>query len=102
MAQSTSSSWMMMSFLRILMAYNSSVPLRSASSTLPKLPLPSTMRKWKSEARITSCLPMLCGTSGKALGVPLRAVPLWPCLGIARIWLRSADASSSSAGTGTL
>lgn len=31
--------------------------------TLPKLPLPSTIRKLKSLARIRSLLPMLCGTS---------------------------------------
>ena len=36
---------------------------RSVILTFPKLPLPSTMRKLKSEARITSFLPMLCGTS---------------------------------------
>lgn len=60
---STSSSWMMMSFFRILMAYSSSVPLRSANITLPKLPLPSTMRKLKSVDRIMSFLLMLCGMS---------------------------------------
>lgn len=31
--------------------------------TFPKLPLPSTMRKLKSDARMTSFFPMLCGTS---------------------------------------
>uniref|UniRef100_A0A182UYB0 Uncharacterized protein n=1 Tax=Anopheles merus TaxID=30066 RepID=A0A182UYB0_ANOME len=60
---STSSSWMMMSFFRILIAYSSSVPLRSASITLPNEPLPSTIRKLKSVARMTSFFVMLCGTS---------------------------------------
>lgn len=60
---STSSSCMMISFLSILIAYNSSVPLRSASITLPKDPLPSTIKKLKSVALMTSFLPMLCGTS---------------------------------------
>ena len=97
---STSSSCIMMSFFKILMAYSSSVPFLSANITLnttpvmymtrskrtcicrfinyylfkylciwnerltfPKLPLPSTIRKWKSLALIKSLLPMLCGTS---------------------------------------
>uniref|UniRef100_A0A182JI04 Uncharacterized protein n=1 Tax=Anopheles atroparvus TaxID=41427 RepID=A0A182JI04_ANOAO len=60
---STSSSWMMMSFFRILIAYSSSVPLRSASITLPNEPLPRTIRKLKSVARMTSFLDMLCAWS---------------------------------------
>jgi len=86
---STSSSWIMISFFKILMAYSSSVPFLSASKTLnwiepipskynrlhswiffrkskltlPKLPLPSTVKKLKSLALTISLLPILCGTS---------------------------------------
>lgn len=35
--------------------------------TLPKLPFPRTIRKLKSEARMTSFLPMLWGTSLSAV-----------------------------------
>ena len=48
MVHSTSSSWMMTSFLRTLMAKTSSVSLFSANITLPKEPLPKTLRNRKS------------------------------------------------------
>ena len=56
MVHSTSSSWMMTSFLRILIANNSEVPFRSANMTFPKDPLPRTIRKLKFSALITSLL----------------------------------------------
>ena len=48
MVHSTSSSWMMTSFLRTLMAKTSSVSFFSHSMTFPKDPLPKTFRNRKS------------------------------------------------------
>uniref|UniRef100_A0A2M3ZPQ3 Putative secreted peptide n=1 Tax=Anopheles braziliensis TaxID=58242 RepID=A0A2M3ZPQ3_9DIPT len=87
---------MMMSFFRILIAYSSSVPLRSASITLPNEPLPSTIRKLKSVARMTSFLVMLCGTSLSPI------IGIFFVMEVFLIWLLSCTRSAPSSGTGTL
>lgn len=64
--------------------------------TFPKDPLPSTMRKLKSDALMMSLLAMLCGTS---LSAPMVAFLLMEVL---RICVFNCARSAPSSGTGTL
>lgn len=55
--------------LHTFTAYTSSVPLFSPSITLPKLPLPNTLMKWKSSSPIFLSRPLLSFGSEIELGV---------------------------------